>query len=40
LVYTGYIGVLDYLVVPVSGGSSRHKYKKLVSSYRLEDCLA
>lgn len=39
LVYTDYTGVLDYLVVPVSGGSSRHKYKRMVSSYWLEDCL-
>eukprot|EP00092_Neocalanus_flemingeri_P010154 GFUD01010944.1.p1 GENE.GFUD01010944.1~~GFUD01010944.1.p1 ORF type:complete len:1552 (+),score=561.52 GFUD01010944.1:76-4731(+) len=39
LVYTDYTGVLDYLVVPVSGGTSKHKYKKMVSSYWLEDCL-
>ena len=39
LVYGDFSGVLDFLVVPVSGGSSKNKYKKLVSSYWLEDCL-
>jgi len=39
LVYADFTGVLDYLVVPVTGGKSKHKFKRIVSSYWLEDCL-
>jgi len=39
LVYSDFQGVLDYLVVPVSGGTSKHNYKRMVSSFWLEDCL-
>jgi len=39
LVYADFTGELDYLVVPVTGGTSKHRFKRVVSSFWLEDCL-
>merc|ERR1719481_351750 len=39
IVYMDFKGTLDYLVVPVEGGESRHKARKVVTRLWLEDCL-